>query len=499
MIVAGMAVAALVAVAVEVLAVNQWPEALGDGLVGWTLLTAATLTVRRSPWAWAAGAAAAAWFAGTLSSPLAALHRAPVALAVLAYAGLRPRSAPALGAVALPCVAAVPGAARRDALTLAGAVAIAAAAVWQRAGTRGLERRMCDASLLAAITFSVPLAAIAAVRMGGGDLGATGLHLYEVAVAATMLGLALDLRRRRWASSAVAGLVADLGAIDGLEPLRERLASALGDPDLQVAFRSGDGWADAAGMAMPAPSAGPSQGLTPIDADGVLIHDAVLREQPELLRAAAAAARLAVENARLEADVRAGVADVAASRRRLVEAADEQRRRLEAQLRAGAERDLAAAAAVVAGVKGAEPLAAELERARDDLRRFAHGIHPAILVEHGLVAALEDVAARMPIPVALELADGRYPPPTEITAYYVCTEALANAAKHADATAARLRIAADARTLRVEVVDDGAGGATLDADGGLRGLADRVAALGGTLSVDSPRGGGTRVAAVLPL
>jgi signal transduction histidine kinase len=105
----------------------------------------------------------------------------------------------------------------------------------------------------------------------------------------------------------------------------------------------------------------------------------------------------------------------------------------------------------------------------------------------------------MPIPVALEVAEGRYAPPTEITAYYVCTEALANAVKHADATAADLRIAADARTLRVDVVDDGAGGATIDADGGLRGLSDRVAALGGTLSVHSPRGGGTRVAAVLPL
>jgi hypothetical protein len=314
---AGVAAAAVVAAAVEILVNRQWPGALGDGLVGWTLLTATILTVRRSPWAWAAAAAAAAWFAGTLSSPLAALHRAPVALAVLAYPGLRPRSIGALGAIALTGVAATPEAARSDALTLAAAAAIAAAAVWQRAGTHGLERRIRDASLLAAVAFSVPLAAIAAVRLSGGDLGETGLHLYEAAVAATVLGLALDLRRRRWAPAAVAGLVADLGAIDGLEPLRERLASALGDPDLQVAFRSGDGWTDAAGAAIPAPSAGPSQSLTPIDEDGVLIHDALLREQPELLRAAAAAAGLAVENARLEADVRASVAEVAASRRRL--------------------------------------------------------------------------------------------------------------------------------------------------------------------------------------
>jgi len=496
---AEVAAAAVVAAAVEILANSHWPGALGDGLVGCTLLTATILTVRPSPWAWAAAAAAVAWFAGTLSLPLAALHRAPVALAVLAYPGLRPRSIPALVAIALTGVAAIPGTARSDTLTLAAAAAIAAAALWQRAGTHGLERRLRDASLLAAVAFSVPLAAIAAIRLSGGDLGETGLHLYEAAVAATVLGLALDLRRQRWAPAAVAGLVADLGAIDGLEPLRERLASALGDPDLRVALRSGDGWTDAAGAAIPAPSAGPSQILTPIDEDCVLIHDALLREQPELLRAAAAAARLAVENARLEADVRASAAEVAASRRRLVEATDEQRRRLEVQLRDGAERDLASAAAVVARVNDAEPLTADLERARDELSRFAHGIHPAILADHGLVAALEDVAARMPIPVALELAAGRYPPPTELTAYYVCTEALANAVKHADATAAQLRIAADAFTLRVEVVDDGTGGAIIDADGGLRGLSDRVASLGGTLSVHSPRGGGTRVAAVLPL
>jgi signal transduction histidine kinase len=499
MIAAQLAGAAGVAATVEILAGSDWPGALGDGVAGWALVAAAVLTTRRSSWAWAPVAAATAWFAGTLWSPLAALHRAPVALAVLAYPRLRLRSVPALGAFALTCVAAVPGAAPTDALTVAAGAAIACAALWQRAGTHGLERRTRDASVLAAVVFSVPLTAIAAVRLGGGDLDRTGLYLYEAAVAGSVLGLALDLRRRRWAPAAVAGLVADLGAIDGPGPLRDRLAGALGDPDLKMAFRSGDGWIDTTGAALPVPSAGPNQVLTPIDEDGVLIHDAVLHEQPELLRAAAAAARLALENARLEDDVRASVAEVAASRRRLVEAADDQRRRLEAQLRAGTESELAAAAAIVARVDGAAPLTAELERARDDLRRFAHGIHPALLADYGLVAALEDVAARMPIPVALDVTEARYASAIEITAYYVCTEALANAVKHADATTVGLRIAPDGHALRVEVADDGAGGATIDADGGLQGLADRVAALSGTLSVHSPPAAGTRVAAVLPL
>jgi signal transduction histidine kinase len=498
-IAAGLAAAAAAAVVVEDLAGSDWPAALGDGLAGWALLAAAILTARSSPWAWAAAAAAAAWFAGTLWSPLAALHRAPLALAVLAYPRLRPRSPAALGALALAAAASVPGAASSDPLALAAGLAITLAALWQRAGTHALERRARDASLVAAAAFGLPLAAIAAVRIGGGDLGGSGLHLYEAAVAAAVLGLALDLRRGRWAPAAVTGLVAELGAIDAPGPLRARLASALGDPDLQVAFRSGDGCIDTTGAAIPVPAAGPGQVLTPIDADGLLVHDAVLGEHPELLGAAVASARLAVENARLEADVRASVAEVAASRRRLVEAADEQRRRLQAQLRDGAQRELASATAIVAGVQGAEPLAAELQRAGEELRRFAHGVHPALLTDHGLAAALEDVTAGMPLAIALELPPGRFAPAAEITVYYVCTEALANAVKHAGATAARVRLAAGARTLRVEVTDDGVGGATVDPDGGLQGLADRVAAVGGTLSVDSPPGAGTRVAAVVPL
>ena len=208
--------------------------------------------------------------------------------------------------------------------------------------------------------------------------------------------------------------------------------------------------------------------------------------------------RLAVANARLEADVGARVAEVprraAGWSRPPTSSAGAWRR----TARRGGAR-ASSAAAIVAGVQGAGALALELEQARDELRRFAHGIHPTLLTERGLAAALEDVAARMPIPVVLEVADGRYGARVEITAFFVCTEALANAVKHAAATSVHVRIASDGRTLRAEVADDGAGGAAIDADGGLQGLADRVAALDGTFSVDSPPGAGTRVAAVLPL
>jgi signal transduction histidine kinase len=229
----------------------------------------------------------------------------------------------------------------------------------------------------------------------------------------------------------------------------------------------------------------------------VLVHDAVLLEQPALLRGAVAAARLAVDNARLEAEVRASMAEVAASRRRLVQAGDEQRRRLERELREGAEQELEAAATALGAPFAA--LTDEVQRAREDLRRFAHGVHPALLTEHGLARALEDVARRMPIPVEVQIDARRREPLLEITAYYVCTEALANTVKHARAGEARVCVVEKDARLRVEVADDSVGGARLDGDGGLRGLADRVAAIGGTLQVRSPPGAGTRVVAVIPL
>jgi signal transduction histidine kinase len=346
----------------------------------------------------------------------------------------------------------------------------------------------------------VSLAAIAAARLGGGDLGGAGLLVYEVGVGASVLGLAVDLRRGDWAASAVAGLVADLGTLEMPGALSERLAKALGDPGLAVAIRARDGWVDAGGASIAEPVAGPGQVLTPIEDAGVLVHDAVLLEQPALLRGAVAAARLAVDNARLEAEVRASVTEVAASRRRLVEAGDDQRRRLERELRDSAERELDAATAATAAL-GA-PYAAlteEMRRAREELRRFAHGVHPALLTEHGLARALDEVARRMPIRVDVQVDPRHREPLLEITAYYVCTEALANAVKHAQAGEARVRVIEEHGRLRVEVADDGVGGARLDGGGGLRGLGDRVAAVGGTLQVRSPPGAGTRVVAVLPL
>jgi len=493
-LVARLSAAAVAAAGIEVV---SGVDSVGDGTAGFALLAAAAVAAGRGRWAWTAAAAGAAWFAGALWAPLAALHRGPVAYSILAYPRLRIPSAVSAVAVAGAAVASFPGAADADALTTAVGVAVVAAAAWRLRGVTGVERRAAAAALVAAAVFGVPLAAVAAVRLGGGDLAGAGLLLYEVCVGTAVLGLAIDLRRGDWAASAVAGLAADLGTLDAPGALSARLGRALGDPGLAVAIRARDGWVDAGGAPIARPVAGPGQVLTPIEDAGVLVHDAVLLEQPALLRGAVAAARLAVDNARLEAEVRASVAEVAASRRRLVEAGDEQRRRLERELRGGAERELEAATEAL-GASFAE-LTEEVRSAREDLRRFAHGVHPAALTEQGLGRALEEVARRMPIPVDVQVGTRRREPLLDITAYYVCTEALANAVKHAQAGEARVHVVDEPARLRVEVADDGVGGATLDGDGGLRGLADRVSALGGSLHVRSPPGAGTRVVAIIPL
>ncbi|HEX6024995.1 MAG TPA: PAS domain S-box protein [Solirubrobacter sp.] len=204
-------------------------------------------------------------------------------------------------------------------------------------------------------------------------------------------------------------------------------------------------------------------------------------------------------------------AELRASRARIVAAADDARRRLERDLHDGAQQHLVGLALTLrlARRKVAEDpeLAAELldeaiqdlATATDELRELARGIHPAVLTEGGLEPALRGLAKRAPLPVAIEHApEGRLSAPVEVTAYFVVAEALTNVARYADAKRARVSVRHDGQTLRIEVADDGRGGARAAAGSGLRGLQDRVSALGGWLSVDSPVGAGTVVSAEMP-
>jgi signal transduction histidine kinase len=218
-------------------------------------------------------------------------------------------------------------------------------------------------------------------------------------------------------------------------------------------------------------------------------------DDPGLISAVASAARLAVSNAQLQAEVRDRVAEVEASRRRIVEAADTQRRRLEQELRAGAEQRLARVAELVSDVD--PELERQLEEAQAELRTFASGIRPATLSEEGLAAAVRELGERAPVLVEIDAMSERFPAPVEAAAYFVCSEALANVAKYGNASRVGIRIAREDTRLTVEVVDDGVGGADPSEGSGLRGLADRVDALGGRFQIESPEGHGTRLVAVL--
>jgi signal transduction histidine kinase len=241
-----------------------------------------------------------------------------------------------------------------------------------------------------------------------------------------------------------------------------------------------------------------------------LLHDPTLCDEPELLDSVAAAAALALENARLHVELRARPEDLKGSRARLVEAGDAERRRLERNLHDGAQQRMVAIALQLSLIKGrirgdpeaAEQLVAtasdELALSLSELRELARGLHPAVL-EHGLAAALDSLATRSTVPatVSFESSD-RLPERVEFAAYFVACEALANVAKYARATTVSMRVWRAGPLASIEIVDDGVGGADDARGSGLRGLADRVEALDGHLRVRSPPGEGTVVTAELP-
>ena len=332
---------------------------------------------------------------------------------------------------------------------------------------------------------------------------------------AFLLGI---LRSQVSRAGVVAGLLGALRDEIGSGDLRSLLADALGDPDLELAYRlsPGDRVVDGRGhpVALPGPD-DPARTATDVLLDGqlvgALVHDRRLSDDPQLLSSVTAAAGLAMENGRLQAELRARVDELTASRARLLETGVAERRRLERDLHDGAQQRLVALSLDLRLAQGrlhtdpdraAELLAhaqEELRLALAELRELARGIHPAVLADRGLDAALQALAARSPVPVTLEpVATGRLPEPVEAAAYFVVAEALANAARHAHATRVTVRIGQEEGRAVVEVADDGIGGADPARGTGLHGLADRLSALDGRLAVDSPLGQGTRLRAEIP-
>src|SRR5215207_6021670 len=315
---------------------------------------------------------------------------------------------------------------------------------------------------------------------------------------------------------AVGPAIVSLGAGAARGDVVGALRTALRDPSLEVAYwvAEYDRYADVDGRAVELRTAA-GRATTLIDREdgthvAALVHDASLRDEPELLDAVTAAAAFALENARLHAELRARLEELKGSRARIIEAAQTERQRLERDLHDGAQQRLVALSLELGLLEQrfeAEPDAkAALDQTRREvteslreLRELARGIHPAVVTGHGLAVALKTLAARAQVPVRLTLdLDGRLPERQEVAAYYVVCESLTNVARYAYASSAAVEVRyADGR-LVVEVVDDGVGGAETRRGSGLRGLADRVEALGGRLRVWSPEGGGTRLRAELP-
>jgi signal transduction histidine kinase len=353
-----------------------------------------------------------------------------------------------------------------------------------------------------------------AARSVAWDVGQWGTVITaSVIPGAFLVGLGQD----RLARGRVADLVVGLGGSDpGPDDLQSALARAITDPSLTIAYPATDPdrFVDASGATVKLPPSGdPDRAATRIERSGrtiaVLVHDPALLERPDQLGSVAAAAGLALENQRLQAELRVQLAEVRASRARIVAAGDAERRRVERDLHDGAQQRLVtlALALQMARARAADGTelagmldraSGELERGLAELRDLARGIHPTVLTEDGLGPAIAALAERAPIAVGTEVADRRFEPAIEAAAYYVVAEALTNVAKYAIGAHATVRVQCEESALTIEVEDDGPGGAVATAGSGLQGLADRVAAVGGRLEVDSPPDRGTTVRAVLP-
>jgi signal transduction histidine kinase len=383
---------------------------------------------------------------------------------------------------------------------------------WRRAG-RYTRRALTP-------VFAVTCVGVAAALVGVLVGLKSQVSLLNWGVQLTLLllpvGFLVGLLRSRLARASVADLVVHLQTAHDPERIRAALARALGDLALEVGYwiPSSRTFVDAEGGTVEVPPVMPGRTATIVhgaeEPVAVLLHDAALAEEPELVDAVAATARLALENQRLHAELRTQLDEVRASRARIVAAGDAERRRLERDLHDGAQQRLLALgialqlarAELPARTASADELLAdaeqELREALHELSELARGIHPAILTDGGLTPALRTLAERTPIPVSVAATDRRLPLAVETASYFIVSEALANVVKHAHASRAHVAVSANGSRVVVEVEDDGVGGADAARGSGLRGLQDRVHALGGRLSVESKPGTGTSIRAELP-
>lgn len=337
----------------------------------------------------------------------------------------------------------------------------------------------------------------------------------QIAVPIAFLAGLLRMRLRR---AAVGNLVIEVGADPTPRHLQDVLVRVLGDPSLRLGLPSPPGevsaYVDPDGKPLGLPAPGSGLSTTPVEEQVVLVHDAALDEDKELMSAVCGSVRLCLRNTRLRSEVATRSQEARAFHSRLLQAVDDERQRLERDLHDGAQTRLVFALMTLrrldAGLSSHVPhlspalrrTVAEadqaLRQALDELRDLARGIHPAVLTREGLAPAITALAEQAEIPVLVMVEPGRFAPLTESTAYFAVCEAMSNAAKYSGADVVSVSGRRDGDRLVVEITDDGVGGADEENGTGLRGLADRVTATGGTLRVTSRPDGGTRIRVELP-
>jgi signal transduction histidine kinase len=411
------------------------------------------------------------------------------------------------------------GAAEVDiAIALLGAVVAVLYRRW-RGSTHGERRAYAPVLAGGSITFALLMTQLIVQQA---DLSRAVADALTVALfgsiaclpVAFLVGL---LRFRFGRAEAIGLLVGRLGGGGGRGALRDALAEALEDPGVALAYwvPSQSAYVDADGQPMAVDPPPEGKVATIVEHEGrrvcAIIHDAALAQERGHVQAVGAAAALTLENERLDAELRANLDELRASRARILTAGDVQRRRLERDLHDGAQQRLMALGInlrMARDVASENPQEAielldaslgELDEATRELRELARGIHPAVLTERGLAAALVGLAERSPVPVeVVGTPDGRLPSPVESAVYFVVSEALTNVARYADARLATVSVQRSNGHVDVEVSDDGVGGADPEQGSGLRGLSDRVAALDGRLDLASADGHGTTVRARIP-
>jgi signal transduction histidine kinase len=402
-------------------------------------------------------------------------------------------------------------------LTLSALALMGVVLLWRRRWALPRWQRRRPAQILINC-FSLSLVMLAALLIAGAFQlpGFEIIRLATFAVAGLApLAFLAGLLDARLAKAGVGELLVQLRA-NPAPDLRELLARALRDPTLSLIYwlPQYGSWADQDGNPTTLPGPETDRRVTIVKQNGEQI--AALATTRRWVRSPISSRRsvqppeIALENGRLEAELRARLQELHGSRTRVVEAQQNERRRLERDLHDGAQQRLVALAlelGMLAERADTDPATqSRLKRARsevseslNELRDVARGLHPAVVSGHGLAVALESLATVTPLEVELK-TDGlpRLPEPLEVAAYYVVSESLTNAAKHAQARRVSVEVRVEEDTLIAEIIDDGIGGADSERGTGLRGLADRIEALDGRLRIWSAAGSGTHVRAEIP-